>query len=1145
MKTKSMNKKTIFSSLIAAVLFISVSSAMAAWDSSSESASCYGQPCKDWHNNGYTHSQYPDGVNFATFNGYKDAKKTRDNGTVDTYREMQFTYIESELASGNNFPLPTPWESWSDYNFGAGTNHTINFGNSNQPVKIGFWGYIHNNGVADDFEARDTQIKFENWASAQPKTIYNPGFRLWASNTKPQTVWSNVTLRGDRPFTLTAKEAYIDRESGTLKFNAENLSSLINAGIKIKSNNDNDPGVVDSSHLHYVLVYVEFEATPQEEQPVVCEEFNVTQSVIEINTPTVITMSTPLDNNGDPYKQNGQNPIIKYCFIRDNEATFTPSQYVTNSSCAEAPYGTPITFSATTEGRLDVWVINPDRYACNDELITNEQPETTVKCDEFTTTPGGGETVNVTENSLITVNVTSLIDDDGGDYFDPNPVFEYCFNGPIDWNPVQNWYTTGSSPQCVRTTQRYMQYVRPGANGIMYIKVVGSELTCGSRFIIRHGPTTNQQCLELNIVQGTFDDAGEYSVNLDVDPDDTAYEIKWQVERDNTNVLDENTTGKSIVLSDHDNYHFEPGDTLTAQAYVDGIADPDCEKSLTSTEDTCEKFTLNRENFVRANQRICFRTDWPYFDEVRYETSNDRTGSLDVVDENCFILTKNITENADWIDIWVPGQTQCKDRLRYEEKPPLFDKFIKAEGDNVWRTDKTVATFKDTSLEYKIEYTHYNDGVQDVTITDTIGEGPIRGYVGREGDNLGGTITYDNNMEITVGGKSISECDDDSEDMCYEGEIGDRDGITIYNLPDNEKVVITYTAELDSIIEPGDCSDPASVFNVQGVCGEKYKNTARFEDDTAEGNDDTELWIPCPFIIIRAGGDVVFENPLDYGVDTLYCADIANADVPIIIPEEEQPGTPSTGGAMPEYTGDICKDKNAPGYVDLKGSISSLICEISFKTTQDLTQKAIVQSINTNKEKISRFDKNLNGINTVTQENLLPESRTNVYYKNDGDLTFGVGSTPVEFSNGARTFIVEDHNVVINSNITYADSDPNNIASIAIIVINGSIIINSDVTETSGVFFVQEGDTDNSGKVCEGPYTPGSPCQEPQEYGDKQIIHYGSIYGDIEHLFKYRIYAGDPTKEEGALVIRFDNRVYINTPPVLNELVQISQEITS
>ncbi len=126
-------------------------------------------------------------------------------------------------------------------------------------------------------------------------------------------------------------------------------------------------------------------------------------------------------------------------------------------------------------------------------------------------------------------------------------------------------------------------------------------------------------------------------------------------------------------------------------------------------------------------------------------------------------------------------------------------------------------------------------------------------------------------MEINV-----NECDGDNydrdSDYCYEGDIGDENGITVYNVPDNREIIIKYSAKINSGVSPEECSDPNSDFNRLGYCGEIYDNTSSFVDSTDNGSRSTEVYIPCPYIVIRSGGDVFLENPFDYGVDTLVCA---------------------------------------------------------------------------------------------------------------------------------------------------------------------------------------------------------------------------------------------------------------------------------
>ncbi|MBU0667983.1 hypothetical protein KJ835_02560, partial [Patescibacteria group bacterium] len=110
------------------------------------------------------------------------------------------------------------------------------------------------------------------------------------------------------------------------------------------------------------------------------------------------------------------------------------------------------------------------------------------------------------------------------------------------------------------------------------------------------------------------------------------------------------------------------------------------------------------------------------------------------------------------------------------------------------------------------------------------------------------------------------------------------------------------------------------------------------------------------------------------------------------------------------------------------------------------------------------------------------------------------------------------------------------IASLAFIVLNGNIYVDKDVTEMSGVFFVQEGTTDGTGRIFSND---GTSTDESASY--EKLTVYGSIYGDIDPLFNKRFFAGDPANEDGGIVIRFDERVILNTPPALRDVLNLSQ----
>ena len=512
-----------------------------------------------------------------------------------------------------------------------------------------------------------------------------------------------------------------------------------------------------------------------------------------------------------------------------------------------------------------------------------------------------------------------------------------------------------------------------------------------------------------------------------------------------------------------------PGDTLIAEALIE-YEDDDCIDKLTSDEEVCTEFELDTDKFEKGiDQEVCITdTDSPYFDKVEYETSDGKEGDFEIDDE-CFIIEKEVIEDANWIDIWVPGwKDPCIWRLDHKVEPPDFDKNAKSQDSSAY-SSRTVSNFSDDYVNYEITYTHYADEDINVNITDTIGtDDYIQGYIADSVEDidsapLGGQIYYDDNYEMAVyvDGARIEACDDDTEDdICYEGNIGDSGGIEIMNVPDREEVRVEYRGEIvDSKVTPENCSNTEHVIWTSKVCGEIYPNTARFDDKLDfDGESDAEVLIPCPFIIIRAGGDVFLENPFDYGVDTLSCAEIRTSDTPVIkgTPPSGQ-GSPGTGpgsSALQEYSDRLCNSEDA---TDIKG-ISSLICELEL-TSEDLTQRAIVQSLSRNIQLFARYSRNLNGTPVVSGSSTLDRinSSNEVYIKDNETLTLGG-----EFAGKARTIVVLNNDVYINKNLTFKDpkdlSDPREIPSLAVIVIGGNIIIDPGVSETNAIFFVQEGE---------------------------------------------------------------------------------------
>ena len=149
-------------------------------------------------------------------------------------------------------------------------------------------------------------------------------------------------------------------------------------------------------------------------------------------------------------------------------------------------------------------------------------------------------------------------------------------------------------------------------------------------------------------------------------------------------------------------------------------------------------------------------------------------------------------------------------------------------------------------------------------------------------------------------------------------------------------------------------------------------------------------------------------------------------------------------------------------------------------------------------------------------------------YKFDGDLTLNTlnpeTDDPLILEGGARTIIVEG-DLTLNRGIVYPDDtglSDHEISSIAFIV-TGDIKIHSGVSKLSGVYLSQGGEFQNIGDLT----------------SDKQLIIYGSVFGNLQPLINDRLFIGTPIMDGGNIVIRYDNRALRNTPPGLKDAIDL------
>lgn len=1189
------------------ILILTVTVVSALYGSSGNPPNSPKSDCASFHNTGYTGAIGGAGTNFATFNGFRDQESEDGRPFDERqFMYIETDHADGNGAfprqSGSDY---TPWVTWSNYNFNSNvaTNYSFDFNqNPTQSKYVGFWGYMHNNGTADKYLANNVKVKLSGTTSSSPKTQYKPKYTITSSNTCPLAVWSDVTVNGNKPFDMNLKEFYVFRESNSGPYEIGNLSNnsvakqnlISNTGFGINSNSNYSGGKFASSDKHYVLVYTEFELVPQE-APKECRKLEIVAPAEgndgrsgSIWTFPTITTDETLNN------------VPLSISVDSDPGVITRYQYIAN------PYTGGIQFSNTPNGpksgnlftnnttvymsglpkngtpgqnqTLHVFAVDDEDIwlgPCGDAINYIYQPQQQNECADFNTIPSppGTDAAPVPLNQRVTLDISTLVDTQGNPYLNDGntPAVKYCYGKPgIQFFSEGNNHivTYEGNRKCATALATNEVSFIATQEGLMDMVVVGAEDVCKDSLKTK-GEDFGGKCLNLDFIQNEFDitQKTEYCVDLNVESTVQGYNnsIQWQVLRGGSielNIETENTL--CLDLSDYSSYNFLPGDVLTAQASRISYDNGNCEDRLVSDEFDCEYFELDKQWFERGrNNKICVEdTNWPVQSSgVVVEINGDDQYSYDVDEDDCFILEEERLENADVVKVWVPGyENVCNDSLIREIKPPEFDKNVKTAEANGY-SSRAVASFGDTFVDYKIEYLHYNDIPQDVIITDTIGrDGYIQGYIADVSDNdlsdneEGGRIYYiDNSMNVWVEDEGdIDNCNDlDTIEnvVCYTGEIGSAGGVRVKNVPERKNVVVSYRGEIvESAVNPENCSDPNHALNTSGVCGEIYPNRAEFDEyvynntPVYSGKANADVVIPCPYLIIRSGGEVFLENPFDYGVDTLSCSEFQNVDVPTLIPDNPPTKTPSTGegiSLIQQFDARLCQGKDTvPGYGDIKG-ISSLICEITLKTSDDLTQYAIAQNIDRNIQLFARYDKNLNGVSTINGQNDPRfDSKSDVHVKNDADLHLG-GS----FNKGAHTIVVLGHDLYIDSNITFDDpatvTDPREVPSLALIVIGGDIIVGPNVTETNGILFVQENSEGKGGKICEGPTC----AENDNKYNNKQIVHNGSIYGDIEHLFKYRTFAGDVSKQESAILIRFDNRVYLNTPPLLSNLIDVTQDV--
>lgn len=820
--------------------------------------------------------------------------------------------------------------------------------------------------------------------------------------------------------------------------------------------------------------------------------------------------------------------------------------------------------------RVTVAAVDPENKLenieiCKDEFVVKASP--TMMCQDLRLSPtkpvfGPGLSTYLSASPLNTdgspvLNVKWYESGDG--YFTPGPVSLQSLMFPTQPCPVPTQNSAGITE--FDATAKCDYFYNAGANGGGTIRIeakpnIGGSSNClfqatvpgipGGKPVICETLTFDNSTLNkgLNIITGevTFSDNKTREVN-----------ITWNGTE--ANILGPNpeaTTGgafsQSVSVNNNTN--------SSVNARVTSLVTPDpLVTSLTQCTDTMtlgpetEECKNPRFNYNRKPGYVCFDVD-------------DYTGEYVWVIEGTTLpnngdCIRTTDFNNDDYDVYAEAaRTNCEleNQPDITKKPPSFNKLVRqATSSSGYKSVQTASLDPNNPTEfmYKLEFISNSDGTS-ADITDPDMKSGITGQLlPAQYSNLytPGTLSYISGSTRVENNLPVCNEEEDEENWtnCYQPYPPDiRDGIKLYRLDNNTKVTITYRAKIEDspIMDPNICREGK-------VCEEIYENRAganwkiigSSQQVLANGQlwDEARIQAFCQYILTRAAGDIFLETDLSYGVDINKCSEFTTSTGVIVTPGlPDAPPIVSSGAGgtatIEAISHEICSEGQAgtldPALKDFYGQgvsdLSSQICEVKLQTGSPWKQEIIANSIEENKLRLSRWGADYNY--DVTLDSTLPDQ--DVTYIS-GDLT--VPTQGYTLDKGAKTFIIEG-DLIIRGDIKYSVpqggyATVRDTASLAFIVLGGDIKISNDVKDISGVFYVQEDKNGNGGQL--------SSLEDKATYN--KLAVWGSIYGDIEPLFKYRLFAGDPSLDEGGIVIRFDQRILLNTPPGLRDVLDVSQ----
>jgi len=609
---------------------------------------------------------------------------------------------------------------------------------------------------------------------------------------------------------------------------------------------------------------------------------------------------------------------------------------------------------------------------------------------------------------------------------------------------------------------------------------------------------------------------------------------------------------------------------------ISSATDPDINgDEWTPTGDDEEYFEVNLDSEYPEN-------DYEYHWTVSKDSGDDTKWDESTTDENNNTLEIDDIEEVNYIKIEAINKYDDDDNNDNDCKITLYPKEYTESKATVEKGAKDMTLGGDYEKEIiivgnstkKIKYRIHidNNGSETIKFRDTgFINGRIQGkFITNTGTNSvsEGYLEFDDGtLSIKHNSDELEECDNDdnptdsSSNPCYtfkdetiesHFENG-NEWITLINL--SEDVDIYYEVKNWSVAISGNkCSE----MEAETGCGEIFENKVEIRDISSGKNDEDSSRVIslCPYILTRGSGDVFFHDELEDMGSNLTCADLKNSLGVIIQPKKYKYITPKTGKGENDYQGeiktleaatnDICKNAgvNTPDeYNNPFKNFSSSICEMQSDVSKVWREPIINNAIQNNATKLGRWNQKQGPIeitNGLIDSNIMNKQGVVVINR---DLTIKTNELKIKadsFNNipAGQTYIINGGNLNIEKDITYDDTgidikDPRNIPSVAFIVINGNINISPNVGRLDGIYVaLSDENHPDTGKIMEAGDAINSLTQ---------LIIRGSLVGDVSDLFAQRRAPGNPRKDEGAIVINYDERLILNTPPGLSNFLDMSQ----